>query len=156
MTFLLGMFAHIDDELTKLTAMGIDTDAVLTLVSGQVIHIYESLFDVRQHAKEMSATGSKVAILVSTIWHTMEAHQVMGEYMALRFKHHPAISSAYVRFLTKMTGDNSAAALTTKFKALEKKHNDLKGDFDQHVKVAHNRLESKVEVLIKANDLKRK
>ena len=155
LNFIQALFNHMEDKITKLMGMGIDKEPVLILVSGQVIHVFESLFDVRQHAREMNK-GPKIDVLVSVVWATLEAHQVMAEYMNLRFKYHPAINAAYVRFLTRQAGANSSAVLATRLNSLEGLVTKIKNDFESHVKNEFKKLDSKVEALIRANDLKRK
>ena len=48
--FISMLFNHLEDGITKLMSLGIPEDKVMMLASEQVIHIYEFLFEPRQHA----------------------------------------------------------------------------------------------------------
>ena len=47
--------------------------------------------------------------MIRGIWIAMQVHEVMDEFAAAKFKYHTAISSAFVRFLTKQLGKKSMA-----------------------------------------------
>lgn len=153
--FITSLFNYLEDEITKLIGIGITPKSVLLLASNQVMHIFESFYNVRQHARE-TVNVSPVDLFISQVWATLQCHKVMQEYTKLRFKHHPAIASAYMRFLTQETGANSSAVLAKKLNDLTSKYEAIKDALDKHGKDALKRHESVLNTVITANNLKRK
>ena len=151
--FISMLFNHLEDEITKLMSLGIPEDKVMMLASEQVIHIYELLFEPRQHAMEIHG-GSKVDVMTRVVWVTLQAHAIMQDFMEKHIKNHPAIMASYVRFLTKMTGANSAATVSGKISSLERDVSDLNAKLEV-AKKAMTKVDSKLESAIKANSLKR-
>jgi len=49
--------------------------------------------------------------MVRCIWVTLQVHRVMQEFVQGGLKSHPAIGSAFIRFLTKQTGNNVASGV---------------------------------------------
>ena len=89
-----------------------------------------------------------------SIWVTLQAHAIMQDFMEKHIKNHPAIMASYVRFLTKMTGANSAATVSGKISSLERDVSELNAKLEV-AKKAMTKVDSKLESAIKANSLKR-
>ena len=152
-----AFFVHLDEEATMLISLGISEDNVMNLLSSQTLHVYDEIFEIRQHAMEYDPEF-KLQVASRMGWIALRAHGVMKAYMDMKFKFHPAINSTYVRFLTKQTGQNSAAGLGTKLTSMDNKikklDSSLSADID-NVKKAITKADTKIEAVIKANTLKR-
>ena len=102
---------HLDMELTRLTQLHISEEESLILLSEEVILMYSRIHDVRKHMMEFTGQVNKVDYMVRCIWVTLQVHRVMQEFVQGGLKSHPAIGSAFIRFLTKQTGNNVASGV---------------------------------------------
>jgi hypothetical protein len=102
---------HLDMELTRLTQLHISEEESLILLSEEVIIMYSRIHDVRKHMMEFTGQVNKVDYMVRCIWVTLQVHRVMQEFVQGGLKSHPAIGSAFIRFLTKQTGNNVASGV---------------------------------------------
>jgi hypothetical protein len=68
---------------------------------------------------EFIVKGTRVQYMVRCIWLTMQVHMAMDEFVRDGMKYNPAISSAFVRFLTKQTGSNVGAGIVVMISKLE-------------------------------------
>jgi hypothetical protein len=78
----------------------------------------------------------------------------MQEFLDLKFVHHPIVQSAFVRFLTRKTGENTSASVGTKLDDLTKKTSEAKRDAKDAKDKAKAAADA-VENLLKKNDLKK-
>ena len=97
--------------------------------------------------------SNRTATAARFAWVTLQALDKMDEYMRSKFKHHAGITGTFTRFLTRQTAQTSAAGLNTKLKGVENKMSTLTSN--SVTKLTHSKLDSKLEAVIKANDLKR-
>jgi hypothetical protein len=96
-------------------------------------------------------------------WVTLQSLGAMEGYLRAKFRHHQAINSTFIRFLTRHMADQSAAGLKGDVDGLKKSVAELEKkiktvDTDGSKKVTQemfNRLESKLETVIAANNLKK-
>ena len=109
---------HLDMELTRLTQLHISEEESLILLSEEVIIMYSRIHDVRKHMMEFTGQINKVDYMVRCIWVTLQVHQVMQEFVQGGLKSHPAIGSAFIRFLTKQTGNNVALGIGVQLEKL--------------------------------------
>ena len=63
--------------------------------------------------------------MVRCIWLTMQFHMVMDEFTANGMKYNSTISAAYMRFLTKVTGGNTAAGMAGTVASFDSKLKNL-------------------------------
>jgi hypothetical protein len=125
------------------------------LLSNQVIQICDDLFELRSTASGVDSSN-KLAVATQYAWVTLQLLSVMESYLKNKFRHHPAISSTFVQFLTQnmaaklvekacdKSGDvTGVASLTTQVKALA-------ADVKSRVTLDQlNKLDSKVDKLSK-------
>ena len=97
---------HLDMELTRLTQLHISEEESLILLLDEVIIMYSRIHDIRKHMMEFTGQVNKVDYMVWCIWVTLQVHRVMQEFVEGGLMSHPAIGSAFIRFLTKPTGNN--------------------------------------------------
>jgi hypothetical protein len=147
-TFWSSFVVYLYDEYTLLTSFNLKVKSVLLLLSNQVVQICDDLFEVRSTASGVDSSN-KLAAAASYAWSTLRALGVMEGYLKSKFRHHPAISSTFVRFITQhmaaQSGDAGGAGCTlaTQIKALAL---DVKTRVTQE---QFNKLDSKVDKLSK-------
>jgi hypothetical protein len=78
----------------------------------------------------------------------------MAEYLKEKFRHHQALNSMLVRFLTRHMADQLAIGLKTSVDHLKKEVSELKGGKATVSFDTFNKLDSKVSALISLNNLK--
>ncbi len=118
------------------------------LLSNQVVQIFDNLFEFRSMASGTDST-KKLAAAAQYAWVTLQALNLMESYLKNKFRHHPAISSTFVCFLTQHMASQSSnsvgiSALTNQVKTLVV---NVKSRVTQD---QFNKLDSKVEKLSKA------
>jgi len=110
---------HRDTEYLKLTQQHISEDEALILVSEQVIIMYQRIHQVRSQRMEFVPNkGSRVAYMARCIWITCQVHRVMHDFVKSGLKNNPAISTAFVRFLTRQTAQNVASGIGSQLKTI--------------------------------------
>ena len=120
------------------------------------MQICDELFELRQHAGDIDASNKK-STASCFAWVTLQALGKMDEYLKAKFKHHSTTTGAFIRFLTKQMVESSAAGCSSKVNTLEssvKTIKDKQSNFS--TKAAMDKVENKLEAVIKANQLKRK
>jgi len=147
-TFWSSIVVYLYDEYTLLTSFNLKVKSVLMLLSNQVVQICEDLFEFRSTALGIDSTN-KLAATARYAWVTLQALSVTESCLKNKFRHHPAISSTLVCFLTQhmasQAGDSAGlSALTNQVKTLAA---NVKIRVTQ---VQLNKLDSKVDKLSKA------
>jgi len=117
------------------------------------VQICEELFEIRQHAANVD-TANKTITSASFAWVTLLALVKMEEYLKAKFKHHSAITGTFIRFVTRQMAESSAAGLGAKVLALEASVWELKNKSASKDLV--NKVDNKLESIIRATDLKKK
>ena len=92
---------HLDAELLRLTQMHLKTDALLVLLSEEVIIMFILIHNIQKKGVEFSLSGDPVEYMVQCIWLTIEIHGVMDDMIRHSLSANGAINAAFVRFLTK-------------------------------------------------------
>jgi hypothetical protein len=146
-TFWRGFAAYIYEEFTLLTSFKLSEKNVLLLLSNQVVQISDDLFEVRSTVSHVDPTN-KVVMAAQYAWVTLQAQTVMNGYLKHKFRHHPAITGSFVRFLTQamatQSGDGDAVG------ALGKRIDALTSEVKGKVSLSlHNSLDGKVANLLK-------
>ena len=151
--FFQGLVAHVDDEISMLVTFNLPSKQIMLLVSSQVVQICDELFDFRQHAINVDASN-KTSMAARFGWVTLQALQKMDGYFKNRFKHDPAITGTFTRFLTRQMAATTTAGLSTSVATLETGLRNLKNS--AATKDALSKLDNKVEGIVDANNLKKK
>ena len=119
---------HLDTEYLKLTQQHISEDEALILVSEEVIIMYQRIQQVRSQRMEFVPNkGSKIAYMARCVWITCQVHRVMHEFVDGGLKNNPAISTAFVRFLTRQTAQSVASGIGSQLKAISDSVATMKG-----------------------------
>ena len=149
--FLQSLITHIDDEMSMLTSIGMPEKEVLLLLSHQVVQIFDDLYSFRQLATNVDPSN-KTVVAARYAWVSFQALDKMQEYGKC-IRAHPGIIGTFVRFLTRMTAESSAGGMKSKLTALDEKIKKLvneKAPLNQM-----NKVENKLELIIRVNELKR-
>ena len=153
--FFQTLAAYLDDELAMLTSFNLPSKQTLLLLSNQVVHICDDLFEFRNQAKGVEVTN-RAATATRYGWVTLQALGCMDGYMRDKFRKHPGINSTYMRFLTRNLADQSAIGLKAKLEAMATKMTKVEATATgAATKVALEKLDGKLELIIRANNLKR-
>jgi hypothetical protein len=153
--FFHTMVAYLDDELAMLTSFNLPPKQTLLLLSNQVVQICEDLFEFRNHPTSVDILN-RVATAIRYGWVTLQSQGCMSAYLRDKFRKHPGINSTYMRFLTRNLADQSSIGLKTKLEALAAKVTKVEsGLAGAATKAMVEKLDSKQELIIKANSLKR-
>ena len=119
---------HLDTEYLKLTQQHISEDEALILVSEQVIIMYQRIHQVCSQRMEFVPNKvSQMAYMARCIWITCQVHRVMHDFVKGGLKNNPAISTAFVRFLTRQTAQNVASGIGSQLKTISDSVASMKG-----------------------------
>lgn len=151
--FFHAFVVHIEDEITMLTSYGLGENQVMLLMSNQLMQVCDDLFEYRHAAINVDPTN-RSDTAARYAWVTLQALGKMAEYLKAKFKHHPSITGTFVRFLTRQTADSSTASLKSKLETLESTVKSLKSGAASKAEV--EKVHNKLDLIIAANDLKKK
>ena len=160
--FWNALAAYIEDEYTLLLSFKLLPKHVLLLLSNQVVQICDDMFELRNCANNVDLQNP-LAMTTRYAWVTLQALGTMDGYLREKFRRHQAINSTFIRFLTRHMADQTAIGLKTTVDnlktavaELEKKVKAHEADGSKKVtQEMFNRLESKLENVIKVNNLKK-
>ena len=154
--FFQTLAAYLDDELSMLSSFNLPAKQTLLLLSNQVVHICDDLFEFRNQAKKGVDVGNKAVCATRYAWVTLQALGCMENYLRDKFRKHPGINSTYMRFLTRNLADQSSIGLKTKMEALMTKLAKVETAVAAaSTKAALEKLDGKLELIIRSNSLKR-
>ena len=151
LAFFLTLVTHFDDEMSMLTSIGLPEKEVMLLISNQLVQICDDLYVPRQHATNVDNSNSAAAA-ARYAWVSFQALDKMGEF-GKSLQTHPSINTTYTRFLTRMTAEASASGLKAKMVKLEEELKKAKQD--KATMTALNKVDNKLELVIRLNELKR-
>lgn len=160
--FLYGLSDYMSRTGRALKAAEYEVDKVWSIVSRQVLRIFEDMGRARACAVDLSPPGKdsdgggyedgfadqhqNAAI---SMWAVLKTHDVMEEYMMYNFEDHPSIAAENVRFLTyhfMEAGDSDSSA--PGLKQLQKKVDGINTEFKQ-IKLQCEKVSTKVDNLEK-------
>ena len=111
----------------------------------------EDIHDIRTHASRILLDNLPEAA-TKFAWTSLKALECMKLFVAARFKDHPGINSAYLRFLTCTVASQSTLGLKEAFDALVKKMTKLeKLVADAATKESLVKVDNKFENYIRIN-----
>ncbi len=152
-TFWEHLVAYIDNEYSLLASFKLLPKHILLLLSNQVVQICDNIFEFRSNPSnvDISKRGSVAARFA---WVSLQVQHCMAGYLKEKFRHHQALNSTFIRFLPRYMADQSAIGLKTSVDHLKKEVSKLKGGKATVSLDTFNKLDSKVSVLIRLNNLK--
>jgi hypothetical protein len=99
-SWYVELHRHLDNDLQRLTQMGLEKEAVLVLLSEEIIILFTLIHNVRKKGQEFSTSTDPKTFMVQWIWLTLECHSAMEAEIRNGISSSGAINSAFVRFLT--------------------------------------------------------
>ena len=109
---------HFDAELQRLSQVHIPEDECLILLSEETILMFTMIHTIRKQRMEFTLKGKRVEYMVRCIWLTLKAHSVMEDFIKSGLIYNPTISAAFIRFLTKQTGQNVSSGIGGQLKTM--------------------------------------
>jgi hypothetical protein len=152
-TFWECLVAYVDDEYSLLMSFHLLAKHVLLLLSNQVVQICDDIFEFRGNAANVDIT-ERAAAAARFAWVTLQAQNCMSAYLKDKFRHHRALNSTFVRFLTRHMADQTALGLKKEVDKLKSEVADLKGAKTPASLDSFNKLDGKVGTIIRLNNLK--
>lgn len=155
MTFFANLF---EDEITRLSHLGLDEEYYMHLVSHQLLNVCLKLHKKRQMAVNVdhankAATAARYALV------TIQALSIMEE-LVRDGADHPLFVGSFSRFLTRQIAANQATNLSKEIATIkEKVDKELKkkaeGGLDK-LDVRITKMNSKLDTVVRINKLKTK
>ena len=91
----------------------------MKLIFEYIIIMYDAFYRFQQEMMSFSKNMVRVDYLARVIWVSLKIHQAMTKFLTNgSAKYDPALSAAFIRFLTTQTAENSAALLAKRVKSL--------------------------------------
>ncbi len=154
MRFWHSFVAYLDDEYSMLTSFNLLPTHILLLLSNQVVQICDDLFEYRNKAVTTDISN-QLATTYRFGWVMLQAHGCMESYLKEQFQCHPGINSSFIRFLTHHMADQTSIGLKGSVDALSTRVKKLEEHTGNKImQEMYNKLDAKVELIIKANNLK--
>jgi hypothetical protein len=125
------VFKHLDAEYTRLTQVNISKEETLILLSEEVIIMFDRFHAIWSKRMDFSVNGSQVEYMVRCIWISMQVHMVMDKFTLNGMKYNSSISTAFMCFLTKVTGSNASAGMAGSMAQLDAKMKSLEAMFKE-------------------------
>ena len=149
--FWMSLVAYLNDKYSLLESFKLVAKHVLLLLSNQIVQICDDIFKYRSNASnvDLSNTG---AVAARFAWVSLQAIGCMTGYLKEKFRHHQAINSTFVHFLTRHMADQLALRLKSTVDALNAEVKALKTKCAKKVgETVFNKLDSKVTQLVRLN-----
>ena len=110
-SFHSAIHDHVRSEMIKLVQMGVPESESLILMSEQILLIFNRFFEQRklilQHREGMDMADFTTRV----VWVTLKTQVVAAEFLADGIRNHQLTGNAFLRFLTKQTGQNVSTQL---------------------------------------------
>jgi hypothetical protein len=145
---------HLDSELSKLTQLGVKAKEVLTLLSEEVIIMFDRFYAIRCKCMDFTVKGTGVEYMTRCIWLTLQVHVLMNKFVKDGMKYNPVISAAYLTFLAKQTGSNVGSGVGGKFLKLEDQVKSVEVAAKDAIKVAKEAAQRAATVGTNADSVK--
>ena len=139
------LISHIDQELLTIRQYGIPEEATFTMVCDELQLIFEAIWAKRMCMQEFSAEQDDILFMARGIFTTMQAHMIMDDFAEPGFATHVLITSLFVRFLAKQTGENFSSGLQRTLDDIRKDVATNKRNQDTINKAVTGRLDNHTE-----------
>eukprot|EP00986_Skeletonema_menzelii_P013616 scaffold8081_cov83-Skeletonema_menzelii.AAC.3 len=113
--------AHLAKELRVLSKLKLPVEDIFLLFSDLFRLIVELFHSERASVHAIDDKVDSVERLTTIIWTSLKVHGLMQDFLDAKFKNHQIVQAAFVRFLTTKIGQNTAAALSSDMKKLDRK-----------------------------------
>ena len=120
LAFFIALVGYLEAEITTLGNLSIQDSHVLLLLSNQIVRMCDDIHEIRTHGSRTSLDNHPLAAARFACV-TLRALACMNAFATARFKDHPAINSAYMRFLTCSVASQSNLGVKDTLEALVKR-----------------------------------
>ena len=114
--------------------MGIPEGEVLVLLSEEIIIMFERFHAIRRKRFDFTVQGAGVEYMVRCVWLPLQVHAEMDSFVKNGLTESPALSAAFVRFLTAQTATNVGAGVGSHLSKLEDKLKSLENSVKEATK----------------------
>jgi hypothetical protein len=125
-TFWERLVAYIDNKYLLLASFKLLPKHILLLLSNQVVQICNKIFEYRSNASNVDILECSPAA-ARFAWVSLQARHCMSGYLKEKFRHHQALNSTFVCFLTRHIADQLAIGLKSTIDQLKKEISKLNG-----------------------------
>ena len=152
LAFFISLVGYIEAEITTLGNLNIQDSHILLLLSNQVVRMCDDIHEIRTHGSRCSLDNLPLAAAKFASV-TLRALACMNTFAKARFKDHPAINSAYMRFLTCSVASQSSIGVKEAVEALAKRMTKVeKVAADAATKESVTKVDNKVVALQRAGN----
>ncbi len=142
--------AYIKEEISMLLSFNMLEKNICLLMSNQVIQICDDLAELHSNTCNVAADSKEAG--AQYVWVTLQSLNCMEGYLKAQFWRHQGINATFMQFLTYTMADQTAAGMKGMIDSLVKRVKKLE---DKHASTkVMEKLNKKLEVIIKANNLK--
>jgi hypothetical protein len=153
--FWLSLASYIEDENILLQMFNLPERSICLLMSHQLIQMCNDISKFRTNARNVGFDSPKAGVRYARVG--LQALQCMDGYLQAKFKRHQGINSTFMCFLTHTMADQLAMGLKTNVDKLKKQVKSLLEKTDSlATKKSYHDLDAKLELVISANNLKKK
>jgi hypothetical protein len=110
-TFHTSIHDHVRSEMIKLVQMGVPESESLILLSEQILLIFNRFFEQRKLILQHRAGMDMADFTTRVVWVTLKTQVVAAEFLSDGIRNHQLTGNAFLRFLTKQTGQNVSTKL---------------------------------------------
>jgi hypothetical protein len=156
MIFVTRLLDYITRTACTLWLVGYKSDKVWSILSRQVLRIFEDMARARACAVDLSPPSTKGGVDsvfedqngALAMWAVLKTHDVMEEYLIHNFEDHPSIAAENVRFLTYNMMGVGGSNTNVDAKQVEKQVDKLE-TANKSMQAQLDKLSSRVEKLEK-------
>ena len=120
LSFFIALVGYLEAEITTLGNLSIQDNHILLLLSNQIVRMCDDIHEIRMHGSRTSLDNHPLAAARFACV-SLRAIECMSSFAKARFKDHPAINSAYMRFLTCSVASQSNLGVREALDALVKR-----------------------------------
>jgi hypothetical protein len=153
--FWLSLALYIEDKIILLQTFNLPEKSICLLMSLQLIQMCDDISKFQTNARNVGFDSPEAGARYT--WVGLQALQCMDGYLQAKLKWHQGINSTFMCFLTRTIADQPAIGLKTNVNKLEKQVKSLSEKADTlTTKKSYHDLDAKLELVISANNLKKK
>jgi hypothetical protein len=113
-----NLMNFIDDTYVELIRSGFSTGSAWSLTTRLVLRVFEDIGLVRAGVSSSFVIDNNLSNATTVLWASFQTHDGMAEYLTMKFKNRPSISSEYVKFLASNSGIEAVGQLTNGLKRM--------------------------------------
>jgi hypothetical protein len=132
-----GFITFIDTYYHELTKAKFGLAKAWHVTTRLAKRMLDDITAARQSVHGSFIAGNPVQVCQRVIWGVLKAHDIMADFKKHGYKHHPAIASELVKFLTINTSFELLKQMSLKVTTMERGISELKKSMAGALKVAN-------------------